>query len=417
MSVFVKNFVEGCVICQSTKNITHPPQIHIQPTETPIRPWQYVTTDFVTDLPEINGLNSINVVVDQFSKMIVISPCRKDITAEETATLFMNNVWKRFGLPEKIISDRGPQFASKVTQSICKALNIRSALSTAFHPQTDGSTERVNQEFEQYLQAFCNGSMTNWPELLPTAEFAHNSKEHSATKKSPFELLMGYQPRFQPRIIPNPLIPTAKQHLLQIEQSHEEAKASLTLAAEEMRKQEDKWGLEKPKLTKGDKVWLDGKNLKLRYPKMKLAPKKQGPFVITEEIGTVNYRLKLPKTWKIHPVFHASLITPYKETIEHGPNYTLPPPEIIEDEQEWEVEDIVDSRLHGRDKQLQYYVKWKGYPDADNSWEPKRNLQNAGDKITEFHKKHPSAPRHIRSLGINESTLAKYLREPLTEIL
>ena len=124
-------------------------------------------------------------------------------------------------------------------QSICKALGIKSALSTAFHPQTDGSTERVNQEIEQYIRAFCNASMSNWPELLPKAEFAHNSKIHSATKKAPFELLMGYHPQFQPHIKPDPLIPTTEQHMMEMEKSREKAKVSLTLAAEEMRKQED----------------------------------------------------------------------------------------------------------------------------------------------------------------------------------
>ena len=134
-------------------------------------------------------------------------------------------------------------------------------------------------------------------------------------------------------------------------------------------------------------------------------------------IGDVNYKLRLPKTWKIHPVFHASLITPYKETVEHGPNFTRPAPDIIQGEEEWEVEDIIDSRLYGRSKQLQYYVKWKGYPESDNSWEPAGNLQKSKSKINQFHKKQPNTSCSIKSLGIDVKTLAASLREPLTEIV
>jgi len=153
MSVFVKNYVDGCATCQATKNNTHPIKAPNQPIITPAKPWSVVTSDFVTDLPEMNGFNAINVVVDKFSKAIVITPCRKDITAEETATLFLNHVWKRYGLPDKIISDRGPQFASQVTKDIWKTLGIERAMSTAYHPQTDGETEQVNQEIEQYLRS------------------------------------------------------------------------------------------------------------------------------------------------------------------------------------------------------------------------------------------------------------------------
>jgi len=195
MSVFVKNYVDGCATCQATKNNTHPIKPPNQPIITPAKPWSVITTDFITDLPEINSFNSINVVVDKFSKAIVITPCRKDITAEETATLFLNNVWKRFGLPDKIISDRGPQFASQVTKEIWKTLGIERSMSTAYHPQTDRETERVNQEIEQYLRSMVMHSPKGWLELLPFAEFAHNNRQHSATRKSPFEVLMGYQPR------------------------------------------------------------------------------------------------------------------------------------------------------------------------------------------------------------------------------
>ena len=108
-------------------------------------------------------------------------PCTKDITAEQTATLFLDNVWRRTGLPDYVISDRGPQFASQVMTETWKHLNVIPKLSTAYHPQTDGETERVNQELEQYLRVFCNFQQDNWADLIPLAEFAHNARAHSAT--------------------------------------------------------------------------------------------------------------------------------------------------------------------------------------------------------------------------------------------
>ena len=175
MTKFVHNYVDGCVVYQSTKNLTHKMRPPIQPLETTNVPWCFISTDFVTDLPESKGYNSINVVVNQgLSKGIIIIPCKKTITAEETTTLFQNNVFNRHSLPTKIVSDRGPQFAAKFTHELWKQLGITPTLSTAYHPQTDGETERVNQEIEQFLWIFCNYHQDNWSDLIPFAEFSHN---------------------------------------------------------------------------------------------------------------------------------------------------------------------------------------------------------------------------------------------------
>ena len=130
--------------------------------------------NFITDLPQSKGYDFLLVMVDRFSKAIILSPCNKTITALETTDLVLNDVWRRVGLPRQIISDRGPQFAVKITQELWKKLNVKSSLSTTYHPQTDGESERVNQEIEQYLRVFCNYQQDNWVDLLPFAEFAHN---------------------------------------------------------------------------------------------------------------------------------------------------------------------------------------------------------------------------------------------------
>ena len=150
MSTFVRDYVDGCGICQTTKTLPKIP-VPLQPNEIPENIWQIVTMDFITDLPVSKGFDSLLVTVDRFSKAIILSPCNKTVTALETTELFLENVWKRVGLPRQIILDRGPQFAAKITQELWKKLNIKSSLSTAFHPQTDGETEQVNQEIKQYL--------------------------------------------------------------------------------------------------------------------------------------------------------------------------------------------------------------------------------------------------------------------------
>ncbi|TFY62606.1 hypothetical protein EVG20_g6644 [Dentipellis fragilis] len=240
--------------------------------------------------------------------------------------------------------------------------------------------------------------MDNWVELLPFAEFGHNAKAHSATSKSPFEILHGYAPRLLPPLHFNQKVPTVEEHLCRLDDIRKEVHASLQLASEQMKKNADQYRQKNHLFRKGHKVWFDGKNLHLQYPKAKLTPKRYGPFEITDIVGPVNCHLKLPKTWKIHPVFHVSLLMPYHETPEYGPNYARPSPDIIQGEQEFEVEDIIKSRHFGKNKRLQYLIKWRGYPHSDNSWEPAGHLTHAQKLITAFYKRHPSAPRLIRTM-------------------
>src|SRR6266436_4485148 len=143
----------------------------------------------------------------------------------------------------------------------------------------------------------------------------------------------------------------------------------------------------------GQQVWLDTTHLKLPHQKAKLTPKCLGPFKITKEISLVVYQLALPVSWRIHDVFHASLLSPYHETNAHGPNFTHPPPDLIEGEEEFEVERIVAHRTFGRSRCLQYLIKWKGYPESDNSWEP-------ADQVHA-----PDLVKHYQSAAKNQSAI------------
>ena len=136
----------------------------------------------------------------------------------------------------------------------------------------------------------------------------------------------------------------------------------------------------------GDLVWLESKNLKIPYESRKLAPKREGPFEIEKVLGKTVYRLKLPFQWKIHPVFHAALLTPYKETDEHGPNFIKPPPDLIDGQEEFEVENILTHRRKGN--KWEFLIRWKGYGPNDNTWEPEENLQNSLEILDEYKKTH-----------------------------
>ena len=394
LSQFTKNYVDGCATCQATKNKPRT-QIPLKPNPVPADIWKAITMDFVTDLPESRNADSMFVVVDRFSKAIVITPCRKTITAEETAQLYLDNVWRRTGLPHTVISDRGPQFASKLMQETWKKLNVNQALSTAFHPQTDGETERVNQEIEQFLRVFCNYQQDNWAHLLPFAEFAHNIRSHSATGRSPFQIWYGFQPDFLPPTFSNSQMPLVEDRLQMLDRLRTEVSAALQVASEVMKRK----GPSNPShtFTPGQLVWLEGTNVKTTHPKAKLAPRRHGPFKILSTTPT-NSKLQLPPTWRIHPMFHNSLLTPYTETTEHGPNYTRPPPTIVEGETDhYEVETVVDARPTPNRRGIKYLVKWKGYPESENSWVPASGMKSAADLVKTFHQRHPQAPKPPRA--------------------
>ncbi|KAI5115898.1 hypothetical protein M0805_006874 [Coniferiporia weirii] len=289
--------------------------------------------DFITDLPLSNHYDSIMVIVDHdSSKGIILIPCTKTLDALGTAKLYHDNVYKRFGLPKHIISDRGPQFTSQVFQTLCTRLGIKSKLSTAYHPQTDGQTERTNQEVEAYLCIYCGTSQHSWSDSLTDLEFSHNIQTHSVTKTSPFNIILGYDPIPIPPVIEDTEIPS----------------------------------------------------LTLRLRSRKLAPKREGPFPIIQVLSPLNYRLKLPPAWKIHPVFHASLLSTYTETNIHGPPFTQPPPDQIEGHQEFEIEAIVSHKGNGN--QRRFLVKWTGYPSSENQWLPETELSHAAETLKTYKK-------------------------------
>lgn len=387
---FVTQYVKGCATCQVAKVNTHPtkPPMMPIPHSGNTRPFGTITMDYVTGLPDSDGYDAIQVVVDHdVTKAIVLSPCTKTTDAMQTAHMLARDVYSRFGLPDRIISDRGPQFISKAYQELNTILGIKGSLSTSHHPQTDGQSERTIQEIEVALRIYCGNYPDTWSQLLPQFEFAHNQRQHSSSGRSPFEVLMGYQPKAIASVHPRPKHPSTEERLAHLHELRENSIASHEKAAAAMAKRRLAG---QPTFKKGDKVLLESSYLSLPYPNRKMAPKREGPFVIEEVLGPVTVRLKLPATWKIHPVFHVSLITPYHTTAEHGPNYVTPPPETIEGEEEWELEAIINHRKPARGG-IQYLVTWKGRPPFENEWLRERDLKHAQTILQAYKRRHKMA--------------------------
>jgi hypothetical protein len=184
----------------------------------------------------------------------------------------------------------------------------------------------------------------------------------------------------------------------------EQLKEARVQACDAMIKAQQSWVKHRDilKYKEGDLVWLEGKNLRVNQPTAKLVPRRHGPFKVIQVMSAVNYRLELPTQWSIHPIFHINLLMPYWETIMHGPNFTQPTPELIDGEEEYSVEKILDSWHFGRRWRLQYLVKWEGYPDSDNMWVDKDDVF-ADDKVREFKSSNPDAATHIRSTSFAKS--------------
>lgn len=290
---FVKNYVKGCGTCQRFKidrNPSHPSYIPVEGAGC-TRPFAKISMDMITDLPMVDGCDSLLVVVDQgLSKGVILCPTQKTVDNDGIGELLKDNVYKRFGILDRIISDRGPQFSAQAFRALLKALGIKSTLSTAFHPQTDGTTERVNQEIEAYLAIYCFSHPETWKQSISTLEFTHNNRRQADRQRTPFELILGESPVAIPTTFENTKFPSVDEKMKRLLADRNEALATHELARARIAEQKKDTFIP---FKKGDKVWLDTQNLKTNYHK-KMAPKREGPFEIDEILGPVTYQLKLP---------------------------------------------------------------------------------------------------------------------------
>ena len=394
------DYVRSCPECENNKAARHQPYGLSSPLELRYALWQSIAIDFITELPLSEGCDQLWVVIDRFTKMAHFLPLGKEKkTAANLAVIFAREVWKYQGLPMDIVSDRDSRFTSETWQEFLRLSGIRPRMSTAFHPQTDGQTERLNQTIEAYLQGFVGHEQDNWVGLLLMAEFTYNNSVTMGNGMSPFYTNYGFHPVFSDPATSGPLNPASKLYAHWMSTVHEESSRRLEAAHEFMRRYTDPQRTEPPKYQIGDLVMLNGRNIKTRRPSRKLDHKNHGPFQVEKIVSPLAVRLTLPRKWKIHNVFHVSLLEPYR-TSEHrappDPAKVLRKADDIEQSEEYDVDEVLGSTKKGR--RVLYLVKWLDYPNhKDWTEEPYDNFSIGGlGKLREFHGNNLDVPRDYR---------------------
>jgi hypothetical protein len=353
--------------------------------------------DFIEKLPESYGFRNLMVITDRLGKGVILIPLIT-ITAEDVAWVFIREVYRHHGIPSAIVSDRGSAFVGQVWRRICTLLKIEQRLSTGYHPQTDGATERANSTIESIFRTYVSHDQTDWARLCPIVELMINSRTSQTTKLSPFFLAHGYHPSPFPDDIPSDIrtnedsgspIARGEAIVAKIRSSIEWAQASMTYAQQLQEQQANRTRHSAPQYRVGDKVWLDIRNIQAvreqLQPETKILRKfapKYNKFTVTQVISAQNVQLNVP--WR-EKTFHVDLLRPaasdpFPTQISDD---TQPPPLIIHDaldgkegHEEYEVDCIVGEYRHARTKKITHYsVIWKGY--AGRFKEPQANLEDS----------------------------------------
>ena len=384
MSKDIRSYILGCPSCQSHKPMMKKYQGPLQPLDIPSRPWESISMDFIMDLPLSKSENTAMVVfVDRFSKSIRVEPMKTTASAPDVAKIFFDTVFRNFGLPRSIISDRDPRFISSFWKSLFKMLDTKLHMSTSFHPQSDGQTEIMNRTLETMIRHYVDYKLDNWDENLYLLEFAYNSAVNMSSGFSPFYLCQARHPRS-----PLTSILPESTNVKSVEDFVSGLQSSWSIAYDTISESQERQAhyANQHRVVQDfqvdDYVLLSSKNIRLHVNNdagKKLRPKFLGPFRIVEKTSLVNYKLELPPSLsKIHPVFHCSLLRLY---VRRDPMFDdskaeqiMPDPIFIEgDENEYfVVEKILDKRK--RRGKWYYLIKWKDYPLHDASWEPVESI-------------------------------------------
>ena len=267
---------------------------------------------------------------------------------------------------------------------------------SGYHPEADSQTERLNQTLEQYLQIFCNFQQDNWSDLLPLAEFSYNNAPSATTEISPFFANKGYHPNFT--VFPERELASkkAQDYIVDLDELHSTLRSQIKLAQQRYQLPADRRRSAAPDFKVGDLVFLNAEHLSTTRPSRKLSEKYLGPFEIIARPGSHSFTLRLPDhLCAVHPVFHVSQLEPSLPNPFPGRTQPPPPPITIDEELEYEISEIVDSKLDRRRKcPLLYLVRWQGYEDTDMeySWLLADELEHAQEATADFHARYPDKP-------------------------
>ncbi|SPC62201.1 related to pol protein [Ustilago sp. UG-2017b] len=357
MTAWIADYVASCPVCARYKAPRHRPYGLLQPLATPDRPWGSISLDFIEGLPPSRKYDSILVIVDRLTKFAILAPTYKTVTAKQTAALLYGHMVRLFGYPDHMVSDRGRQFISGAWKAFAEQMGVKHSLSTAYHPQTDGQTERVNQVVEQYLRMYCNYEQDDWADLLDTAAFVYNNTVHNSIGVSPFFACYGWDPKAHPDI-PQRLGVNDPDRFEYLIDGKECCKYLQEQIREAQRRTVDQYNRKHKDIEfkVGDMVYINRWNWKTRRP--------------TPKLDT-----------RVHDVFHVSMLEPAKtSSLPHRRDQPIIP-SLPDEDLDFEVEALIDKRSFNGT--TEYKVLWRGYSEEAASWEPVENL-SCPDLIQEY---------------------------------
>ncbi|GAW05905.1 reverse transcriptase-RNase H-integrase [Lentinula edodes] len=385
-----KAYVPACDECQRNKSSTQKKAGPLHPLPVPDRRFSSVAMDFIGPLPEDNGSNCILTITDRLGADIRIVPCRTDLTASECAQLFFDSWYCENGLPDDIVCDRDHLFVSKFWEALRSLSGVRLRMSTSYHPETDGSSERSNKTVVQMLRYHVERNQKGWKRALPRIRFEIMNTVNSSIGMSGFQLRSGFSPRLIPPLVPD-LPPRSSEHefdahafLTNIQVDVLEAQDCLLSAKLDQARAHNRHRRADPVFQLHDRVLLKTKHRKNEYKRKgekraaKFFPRYDGPYTITDVHPQFSaYTLDLPASLNIFPTFHADELKLYTDNDPNlFPNREFPRPGPIVTADgllELEVDRILDERKVGRGRR--YLVRWRGYGPEFDSWEPGRSLQ------------------------------------------
>jgi hypothetical protein len=387
----IVDYVQKCMVCQQAKTTNTSPAGLLQPLPIPSQVWEDIAMDFITGLPISSGYTTIMVVVDRLTKYAHFVSMKSDYTSKSVAEAFMHNIVKLHGMPKSIVSDRDKVFTSSFWQQLFKLQGTSLAMSSAYHPQSDGQTEVLNKVVELFLRCFTFNNPKSWSKVLSWAEYWYNTAFQTSIGMTPFKALYGRDPPYLTKYeaqVTDP--PALQEELMERDKILQQLKCNLDRAQQYMKKQVDKHRRDVT-FQVGDLVLVKlqpyrQQSVALRK-NQKLGMRYFGPFEIISCVGTVAYKLKLPDNAKIHPVFHVSQLKPFKGA---SPGQYLPLPltmtetgPIIQPIAVLQARTIV----RGTQRVHQILVQWDQNAEAETTWEDFDDLQlkfptlNLEDKV------------------------------------
>lgn len=405
-------FVQACELCTRTKSSKSAPPGYLKPLPVPFRAWSDISIDYITPLPDCKHYDStfkhILVVVCRLTKMRHFIGTRT-LKTEELVEAFIGQVYTLHGTPDNIISDRGTQFVSGFWAQLSERLGVTLKHSSAFHPQTDGQTERINSVLEQYLRAFVNFHQDDWMKWLPLAEFASNNTVSETTGCSPFFANYGFHPHLgvEPsKPCPPDMTMAQKREFFKgnksadrMERILEQLRALAQQAVATYEEYANRNRTESPRYAAGQEVYVNTKNMKTSRVAKKLDDKWVGPYKVLKAYSR-SCLIELPKTVRIFPVFHHSLLLPANSRLRFPGQADINESEAVatrdrvleredgeeEPVQKWLFEGILDN--HNEDGH-HYQVKWRHYAPT---WQPASDLKGNEKALIEYHRLHPEKP-------------------------